>query len=102
MHSFVGTRLYMAPEILSDDLKNDGYDKHCDMWSLGIIAYYLLTGHNPLPPPVVRAPISEMKITEVLYPEGFWKDLSANAKDFVQQLLQIDPSKRLSGRIWIE
>ena len=36
----------------------------------------------------------------------FWKDISRNAKDFVLQLLQRDPSKRLSGlraasHIWL-
>jgi calcium-dependent protein kinase len=40
----VGTPGYMAPEIY--DL-NASYDKQCDMWSIGIIAYILLCGEPP-------------------------------------------------------
>ena len=50
MHSLVGTRYYIAPEVFMNDFKGIGYGKSCDMWSIGIITYFLLTGHNPLPP----------------------------------------------------
>jgi serine/threonine protein kinase len=39
----------MAPEVVNADKKqNIGYNEKCDMWSIGIIAYTLLTGHHPL------------------------------------------------------
>ena len=48
----VGTPNYMAPEVLkgSDekDVKYEGYDYKCDLWSVGIIAYVLLCGRLPL------------------------------------------------------
>ena len=50
MHSLVGTRYYIAPEVFMNDYKGVGYNKSCDMWSIGIITYFLLTGRNPLPP----------------------------------------------------
>ena len=40
----VGTMNFMAPEIL---FKNDKFDLKCDLWSLGIIIYYLYFGVNP-------------------------------------------------------
>ena len=40
----VGTMNFMAPEIL---FKNDKFDLKCDLWSLGIIIYYLYFGINP-------------------------------------------------------
>ena len=43
MLSFLGTPYYVAPEIL----KNKGYDKKCDIWSLGICLYKCLTGYYP-------------------------------------------------------
>ena len=38
----VGTYRYMAPEVLTK-----GYDKSCDVWSVGVVAYQLLTGTLP-------------------------------------------------------
>ena len=42
MNARVGTPLYVSPEVL------DGkYDLRCDLWSLGIIAYMLLSNQVP-------------------------------------------------------
>jgi serine/threonine protein kinase len=38
-----GTLLYKAPEILL----NENYDHKIDVWSLGVILYYILTGIYP-------------------------------------------------------
>ena len=37
-----GTTAYMAPEVIKDD-----YNEKCDIWSIGVIAYILLTGRQP-------------------------------------------------------
>ena len=34
----------MAPELLSD--QNDGHNNKVDIWSLGVIAFYLFSGAN--------------------------------------------------------
>ena len=39
----LGTALYMAPEII----KGEKYNEKADIWSIGIIAYMLLTGRTP-------------------------------------------------------
>lgn len=44
--SFVGTPSYMAPEIFSVSSK---YDERVDVWSLGVLAYWLLLGRYPFP-----------------------------------------------------
>lgn len=97
MHSLVGTRYYMAPEVFSNDPDSSGYGKSCDMWSLGVISYFLLTGHNPLPPQMADAPLTFVKIDHIPFPPKYWNELSKESKDFVEQLLQVDPSKRLTG-----
>ena len=42
MRTFVGTPLYLPPEVI-----DGGYDEKCDIWSLGILLYILLSGHPP-------------------------------------------------------
>jgi calcium-dependent protein kinase len=39
----VGTAYYMAPEIFKAN-----YDERCDIWSLGIILFMLVTGEPPV------------------------------------------------------
>jgi Serine/threonine protein kinase len=42
MHSKVGTIYYVAPEVLAGN-----YDNKCDMWSLGVLMYTMLSGDLP-------------------------------------------------------
>jgi len=43
MNNVLGTPYYIAPEIL----KNCKYNEKCDMWSIGVIMYVMLTGRPP-------------------------------------------------------
>lgn len=45
MHELVGTLYTMAPEVIT---KRD-YDCSCDMWSIGVMTFVLLSGDMPFP-----------------------------------------------------
>ncbi|KAK8791666.1 hypothetical protein WA588_001977, partial [Blastocystis sp. NMH] len=96
MHSLVGTRYYIAPEVFMNDLRGSGYGKSCDMWSIGVITYFLLTGHNPLPSAMSTLPLEDVQIDSIPFPKRYWGELSPESKSFVQGLLTIDPAKRLT------
>lgn len=82
---------------MNKDLKSTGYTKSCDMWSLGIISYFLLTGRNPISSAMEKATAEEIKSLKIPYPKRYWGSLSDEAKDFVNSLLQIDPDRRLTA-----
>lgn len=47
--SLTGTPLYMAPQIITGITENKPcfYTEKCDIWSLGVLAYELVTGKFP-------------------------------------------------------
>jgi len=44
MDDYCGTLKYMAPEVLNYGYK---YTNKCDVWSLGVILYTMLSGIEP-------------------------------------------------------
>lgn len=48
LHTPVGSAEYMAPEVV-DTFTGDAfsYNKKCDLWSLGVILFMMLSGHPP-------------------------------------------------------
>uniref|UniRef100_A0A0N5AZ33 non-specific serine/threonine protein kinase n=1 Tax=Syphacia muris TaxID=451379 RepID=A0A0N5AZ33_9BILA len=87
------TPLYVPPEILN----GEPYDKSCDMWSLGVLLYFLLSGNPPFYPEGSKHFLSR-KISEANFefvPEE-WKDISDEAKQLVKRMLVIKPRARLT------
>jgi len=86
-YTICGTPQYLAPEVL---LKK-GYDKAVDWWSLGCVMYEMLSGRLPFC--IKRG----MKLSQKIYEKGveYPNNLTKEAKDLIQKLLIVDPTKRL-------
>jgi len=90
------TAHYAAPEVL----KKQGYDAACDIWSLGVLLFIMLSGKMPFKlnaestPEELLSQISESKIN---FDEGNWKQVSNEAKDLLKKMLNLDPRLRISA-----
>jgi len=93
MQTACGTPGYVAPEVLNAE----GYDKEVDMWSVGVITYILLCGFPPFYSESVPEVFEQIMKAEYDYPEEYWDEISAEAKDFIDHLLVVDVAKRLTA-----
>lgn len=97
MKTMVGTPYYLAPEILSGK-----YGKECDIWSLGIIAYFLLSGKQPFHSSDLKSLIKKIKIGKFELNGEFWDSVSDAAKDLIAQMITVIPSRRILARKALE
>ncbi|XP_061309229.1 ribosomal protein S6 kinase alpha-3 isoform X3 [Pezoporus flaviventris] len=90
------TANFVAPEVL----KRQGYDAACDIWSLGVLLYTMLTGYTPFAngpddtPEEILARIGSGKFS---LSGGYWNTVSETAKDLVSKMLHVDPHQRLTA-----
>ena len=87
--TFVGSICYIAPEIL----EGNPYTNKCDLWSLGIIIYYLYF----LEPPYNGVKFYALKNQiKDLGKKGLKKTGNTNLDDLIDKLLEADPIKRIT------
>uniref|UniRef100_UPI00398F17F9 ribosomal protein S6 kinase alpha-3 isoform X3 n=1 Tax=Pristiophorus japonicus TaxID=55135 RepID=UPI00398F17F9 len=89
------TANFVAPEVL----KRQGYDAACDIWSLGVLLYTMLTGYTPFangPDDTPEAILARIGSGNFILTGGYWDTVSDAAKDLVSKMLHVDPQQRLS------
>jgi serine/threonine protein kinase len=87
--SKLGSPFYMAPEVLLHC-----YGCEADIWSLGVILYYLLTGTHPFVGDTVDEIFLKIKFAQVEFKSPL---LSPDAKDLLRALLHKSPHDRITG-----
>jgi len=88
-----GTPGYVAPEIL----EGVAYGTKADMWSLGVITYILLGGYPPFIETNQRELFRKIRRGQFEFHAEYWGEVSAEAKDLIQSLLNVNPKQRLSA-----
>uniref|UniRef100_A0A8P4KGX8 protein kinase C n=1 Tax=Dicentrarchus labrax TaxID=13489 RepID=A0A8P4KGX8_DICLA len=88
--SVVGTPAYLAPEVLL----NQGYNRSLDMWSVGVIMYVSLSGTFPFNED--EDINDQIHNAAFMYPPNPWKQISGDAIDLINNLLQVKMRKRYS------
>lgn len=86
--SIAGTPQYMAPEVLTGQ-----YGRECDMWSLGVCIYYILTGKLPFRSKTPFRMFS--KINSGLF--EIPKNISLECLEFLFDSLKVDPLERITA-----
>ncbi|BHF63605.1 positive regulation of fibroblast apoptotic process [Sparganum proliferum] len=98
-----GTPDYTAPEVISYDPVSFA----TDMWSVGVLAYFLLTGVSPFLADSKALTLSNITQMKIDYPDHLFAHTSPEAVHFIQALIKRRPRDRLSAaqcrqHVWIQ
>jgi calcium-dependent protein kinase len=88
----IGTPYYIAPEVLK---KSYGYE--CDIWSLGVILYMLLSGTPPFDGFDDQSILQKVKIGKYNLEGETWDIISNEAKDLINKMLTYSPENRITA-----
>jgi calcium-dependent protein kinase len=99
MKTRCGTLYCTAPEVL-----RESYDHRCDIWSIGVVLFIILSGKRPFESLVIAGPLSDagkaVIVTNILtsrwnFDHNSWHNVSSLAQQFVTLLLHPDYLSRM-------
>ncbi|KAG2531887.1 hypothetical protein BBO99_00001635 [Phytophthora kernoviae] len=92
MRKVLGSVVYMAPEVLEGN-----YKESCDLWSLGVIMYMLLTNKAPFYGDTEDALVESIFAADVKYRGPEWDAVSSEAKALLKKLLNVNAAARFTA-----
>ena len=88
-----GSPNYIAPEVLSKK-----YNEKCDIWSCGVILYFLVVGSLPFKGKTNEETLKKINEAKYTFPPKFKQESSPEIKNLIDACLEKDPAKRISAK----
>lgn len=86
-NTICGSSNYVAPEIIM----MQPYDNKCDIWSLGVVIFAMLSGQLPFYEKDQNKIFDLIKNCKFSFEDEAWSNISNEAKDFIKRILVADP-----------
>ena len=90
--AFAGSVRSVAPEVVKRR-----YGRECDLWSTGVITYFLLTQQMPFNGGTSDDIFAKIVAGNFYYPQWAMTGLTEEAKDFINRLIVVDPRERMTA-----
>ena len=102
MNQTYGTAYYIAPEVI-----NGNYNEKCDIWSIGVIMYILLSGKPPFDGEEDSDILKKVKVGHYQTNIPELRRVSKEGLDLLKKMMTYDFSKRITasealGHAWIK
>uniref|UniRef100_W8AHJ8 non-specific serine/threonine protein kinase n=1 Tax=Ceratitis capitata TaxID=7213 RepID=W8AHJ8_CERCA len=103
VREIVGTPDYVAPEVL----QYEPLSLLTDIWSVGVLAYVLLSGFSPFGGETKQETFLNISQCALTFPDKLFGGVSAVAIDFIRRALRIKPNDRMTAagcleHIWLK
>lgn len=90
--AFAGSVRSVAPEVVKRS-----YGRECDLWSTGVITFFLLTQQMPFNGGTSNDIFAKIVAGCFYYPQWAMTGLTEEAKDFINRLIVVDRRKRMTA-----
>ena len=92
-----GTPGYVAPEVINIRDMSTKYKPICDVFSLGLIFYLLITGKSAFPGKTYNEVLQQNRNGTVSLNSDYFRETPSNTVDLLEKMLKKNPLERISA-----